>query len=124
MNRGFLTNESFWQTFDALIEKNGINIDRPKGSAHPRFPDLIYPMAYGFIPNTTSSDRQGIDVFWGDSAFLQVAGVLCTFDEQKLDSETKILYACTEENIETAYNMLNHFPMHAVFMGRTTEVLN
>ena len=30
-------------------------IDRPLGSCHPKF-DMIYPINYGYIPNTVAGD--------------------------------------------------------------------
>ncbi len=38
-------------------------IDRPLGSAHPRYPELIYPLNYGYIPDTVSDDGEEIDVY-------------------------------------------------------------
>lgn len=40
-----------------------IVIDRPLGSAHPRFPDTIYPVNYGYIPETEGGDGEEIDVY-------------------------------------------------------------
>ena len=40
-----------------------ITIDRPLGSAHPRYPELIYPLNYGYIPDTISGDGEEIDVY-------------------------------------------------------------
>ena len=45
---------------DELVEKSKIVIDRPKGSAHPRFPDIIYQVDYGYLENTSSMDGAGI----------------------------------------------------------------
>ena len=45
-----------------LIRTNGIVIDRPKGSTHPRYPDQTYPLDYGYLENTTASDDGGIDL--------------------------------------------------------------
>ena len=39
-----------------------IIIDRPKGSKHPKY-DMIYPVNYGYIPNTKSSDNEEIDCY-------------------------------------------------------------
>jgi inorganic pyrophosphatase len=55
--------DDLWQILEQQIRENGITIDRPKGKPHPRFPDLIYPIDYGYIPHTKSSDGEGIDVF-------------------------------------------------------------
>lgn len=40
-----------------------ITIDRPLGSAHPEYPELVYPVNYGYIPGTISGDGEEIDVY-------------------------------------------------------------
>ena len=40
-----------------------IEIDRPLGSAHPKRPDLIYPVNYGFIPGVFGGDGEELDVY-------------------------------------------------------------
>jgi inorganic pyrophosphatase len=40
-----------------------IIIDRPLGSAHPRFPGLIYGVNYGYIPETVGGDGEETDVY-------------------------------------------------------------
>ena len=37
-------------------------IDRPLGSKHPKH-GFIYPINYGFIPNTTSGDGEELDCY-------------------------------------------------------------
>ena len=39
--------DSFWEALDRLAANSRLVIDRPQGSAHPRYPDLIYPYDYG-----------------------------------------------------------------------------
>lgn len=39
-----------------------IKIDRPMGSKHPKH-GFIYPINYGFIPNTKSGDNEELDVY-------------------------------------------------------------
>lgn len=95
---------SFWQTFAALIETNQIIVDRPKGSAHPRYPDLIYPLDYGYLENTSAGDGDGIDVWLGSTATKTLTGILCTFDRLKRDAEIKLLLGCTREDVETIRN--------------------
>lgn len=40
-----------------------IVIDRPLGSVHPKHSDILYPVNYGYIPNTISGDGEEIDVY-------------------------------------------------------------
>jgi len=44
---------SFWDAIDSLVHKSQIVIDRPKGSHHPKFSEIIYPVDYGYLKNTT-----------------------------------------------------------------------
>ncbi len=39
-----------------------IKIDRPLGSIHPKY-NLIYPVNYGYVPNTISGDGEEIDAY-------------------------------------------------------------
>lgn len=38
-------------------------IDRPIGSVHPKYEDMIYPLNYGFIPNVFGGDGEEMDVY-------------------------------------------------------------
>jgi len=48
------SDESFWKEVESLVKESEIVIDRPKGSHHPRYPELVYPVNYGYLKNTTS----------------------------------------------------------------------
>ena len=39
-----------------------IKIDRPFGSKHPKH-DFIYPVNYGYVPNTVSGDGEELDAY-------------------------------------------------------------
>ena len=99
-------NEGFWRALDELVSNSEIVIDRPKGSAHPRFPDFIYRVDYGYLKNTASMDGTGIDV-WVGSDDQKVDAVMCIVDLMKRDSEIKILIGCTEEEKLEVYNTHN-----------------
>jgi len=86
----------FWIILDKLVSGSKVIIDRPKGTRHPKYPDYIYPLDYGYLENTTAMDGGGIDV-WKGSAGEYADGIICTVDLLKKDSEIKILIGCTEE---------------------------
>ena len=99
---------SFWQAMSELLVTNNIIIDRPKGSTHPRYPEVVYPLDYGYLENTTASDGGGIDVWLGslnpamdEHGVKTLTGILCTFDRLKRDAEIKLLIGCTQEDIQT-----------------------
>lgn len=103
-------NVAFWNTLDMLVKESEIVIDRPKGTAHPRFPHIIYEVDYGYLKNTTSPDGAGIDVWVGSVENKKITAVICTVDIMKKDSEIKILIGCTEEETEKIYNFHNNSP--------------
>jgi inorganic pyrophosphatase len=85
----------FWEALDRLVAACGVTIDRPRGSTHPRYPDLVYPLDYGFLIGTQAADGGGIDVWVGSQAPRAVTGVICTVDALKRDAELKVLLGCT-----------------------------
>lgn len=101
-------NKQFWNLLDRLVSTSEIVIDRPKGSRHPRFPDLIYHVDYGYLKDTTSSDGDGIDVWVGSDESKDIDAVICIVDILKRDSEIKILIGCTEDEINTVYEFHNN----------------
>jgi inorganic pyrophosphatase len=54
-----------WSCWEQLIDDRGIVIERPRGRAHPLYPDMIYPTDYGHIPGTSAADGEEVDVFVG-----------------------------------------------------------
>jgi len=93
------TDTSFWIKIAHLAKTNHIVIDRPKGSTHPRYPEVIYPLDYGYLENTKASDGGGIDVWLGSLETKMLTGILCTFDTLKRDMEIKLLIGCTEDDL-------------------------
>lgn len=98
--------KDFWQALDGLVGSSQIVIDRPKGTAHPRYPHMIYPVDYGYLRDTAAMDGQGIDV-WVGSGERRVDAIICTVDLLKRDSEIKILLGCTEEEKQLIYELHN-----------------
>ena len=99
-------NNEFWNALDELVSNSEIVIDRPKGTAHLRYPDFIYQVDYGYLKNTTSMDGTGIDV-WVGSGERRIDAIICTIDLMKKDSEIKILIGCTEEEKQLVYETHN-----------------
>ncbi len=123
-----MTDISFWQAMAELLATNPIIIDRPRGSVHPRYPDVIYPLDYGYLENTTASDGGGIDVWLGSLNPLEhkkgaktLTGILCTFDRLKRDAEIKLLIGCNEEDVQIIRNF--HQEMYLLYVPNPMEVI-
>ena len=101
-----MVNEEFWNALDELVAQSEVIIDRPKGTTHPKYPDFIYEVDYGYLKNTASMDGCGIDV-WVGTGEKKIDAVICTVDLMKRDSEIKILIGCTEEEKTIVYKTHN-----------------
>ena len=111
-------NEDFWKAIDELVNNSELIIDRPKGTAHPKYPNFIYKVDYGYLKDTSSTDGAGIDV-WVGSGAKRIDAIMCIVDLMKKDSEIKILIGCTEEEKKIVYETHNETPfMKGVLIRR------
>lgn len=96
-----MTTSHFWDYLARLVATSELVIDRPRGSAHPRYPDMVYPLDYGYLAGTTASDGGGIDVWVGSAEPRTITAIVCTVDLLKRDTEIKILLGCTPDEQQT-----------------------
>ena len=114
-------NEKFWKYLQRLVDESEIVIDRPKGSHHPRFPETIYLVDYGYLKNTRSADGMDIDVYVGSNTNRKVCAVAVTIDFIKRDSEIKVLIACTDDEIDKIQNQLGSYETAVGLVIRRTN---
>jgi len=115
----------FWTRLDNLIASQELVIDRPKGGTHPRYPDLVYPLDYGYLKSTSGGDGNEIDVWRGSIPNGLLVGIVCTVDTKKKDAEIKLLIGCTEAEIgyvERVYN--DHSDMSGFTIRRPGRIQN
>jgi inorganic pyrophosphatase len=108
----------FWEYLDRLVVESKMVIDRPKGSHHPRFPEIVYPLDYGYLEGTTASDGGGIDLYLGSRRSRDLSAVILTVDLLKRDAEIKLVLGCTEEETQIALDHLNNDGMRALLIPR------
>jgi inorganic pyrophosphatase len=108
----------FWHLLDEMVLNNQIIIDRPKGSSHPRYPDFIYPLDYGHLANTHSSDGDAVDTWLGSLNNRYLGGVVCTVDQEDRDVEMKLLLGCTLEEMLMILEIHNQGSQAAFFAKR------
>ena len=68
----------FFDNLEKLIAENGVFIERKSGTCHPKYPDFVYIVDYGYIRGTQSQDGNEIDIFVGT----------CNNGENLLDDES------------------------------------
>jgi inorganic pyrophosphatase len=110
----------FWATLDQILAESKLVIDRPKGSTHPRYPDLLYQLDYGYLEGTDGGDGEEMDVWVGSLPEKRLTGILCTYDTGKHNAELKLLVGCTPQEID----LVRHFNaewMRYLFIPYPTE---
>lgn len=92
-----------WEHWEALLAERGVEIDRPRGSDHPRYPGWTYPLDYGFVPGTVGGDGHPVDVFIGTADTGLRVALLVRHDHVE---ELKLLWNVTEDEVEQAVAFL------------------
>ncbi len=111
-------NSPFWAALDELMDKCEVSIDRPKGSSHPNWPDLVYPLDYGYLAGSKSGDGNEIDVWLGSMPERELVGIAVTVDAFKSDSEIKLLIGCNDGEIAMVSAFHNSGCQHALVIRR------
>jgi inorganic pyrophosphatase len=108
----------FWEALEKFVASKSIVIDRPKGFTHPRFPGVIYPLDYGYLKDTKSTDGAEIDLWLGSRRLKNIDGILVTIDLQKTDLEIKLLIGCSEDEMYEILNLQNSGQMRSIIVKR------
>lgn len=98
-----------------------IEIDRPVHSAHPRHPELIYPVNYGYVPHVLGGDGRELDVYLLGVDFpvkeftARIIGIVHRADdmEDKLVSAPEGL-SFTEEELAAAVYFQEQYFQHQI----------
>lgn len=108
----------FWSAVDALVSQHRIVIDRAANSPHPMSPQHIYPLDYGYLDRTRSSDGEGIDIWTGTLPDRRVVGIICTLDAPKSEVEVKLLLGCSRAEIASIQDFFARMKMACLTLLR------
>lgn len=115
-----------WSAWETLVEEKGTVVERPHRSPHPHFPEIIYPIDYGYVCDTHTSDGGEVDIFLGTGSN-RLVGAIVTHDYRRGDHEIKLLWNCTPEEIYLVNGFINfdrslmegtlalRYPMHTLW---------
>lgn len=109
---------AFWAALDRLVVESQIVIDRPRGTPHPRYPEFIYPLDYGYLAGTLTADGGGLDVWVGSQPDRSLTAIVCSVDLVKRDAEIKLLLGCTREEAQVILAVHNTGPQAATLIER------
>jgi inorganic pyrophosphatase len=120
---GALTHaHTFWHHVQQLLETSEVVIDRPAGSCHPRYPDMVYPLDYGYLSGTRAADGDGIDVWVGGLSPPRLTAIVCTVDLAKRDAEIKVLVGCSPDDIAIVLAFHNQGSQAALTVLRAEQL--
>jgi len=88
------------------------------GSRHPRYPEVQYPLDYGYLQGSHAGDGAEIDCWVGSLTERTVTGVAVTVDLLKREAELKVLLGCTPEEMQTISAFHDCGPMAAMVLSR------
>ena len=113
--------KQFWSRLDELIESSEIVLDRPRGTRHPTYKNIVFPLDYGYLKGTTTVDGNGIDIWSGTAEHRSLSAIACTVDVHKKDAEIKLIIGCTDEEIRIIEDFHNGPYQSAIIIKRDTE---
>lgn len=96
-----------WVDWAETIAHNGITLDRPRGSRHPRHHEIVYPIDYGYVNDTVGRDGEEVDVFVGSGSH-GLVGAIVTVDHRKGDIEVKLLVDTTADEVYLVHGFINY----------------
>lgn len=76
-----------------------IVVDRPLGSAHPQYPDIVYTVNYGYVPGTVAPDGEPVDtyVLGAESPLERCRARVIAIVRRRDDVEDKLVVALSGE---------------------------
>lgn len=121
--KSFENNAFFWQKVDTLYLSSKLVIDRQKNTCHYKYSNLVYPVDYGYLTDTTGTDQSPVDVFKGSLKSSVVQSIAISADILKKDCEVKLIIGCTPEEEVEILTFLNQTEFQkAVLIRRGNEV--
>ena len=114
---------TFWEKLKTILNESEMVIDRPKGSTHPTYSKIIFPLDYGYLKNTSGGDGNEIDVWCGSFEKKELNAIVCTVDILKRDTEIKLIVGCSDNEIEIIKQFHTNEFMSAIILKNREAAL-
>ncbi len=98
-------NENITEPIDYLGRNVLVIVDRPKGSAHPKHPDMVYEIPYGYVENgLVMPDGEPVDVYIlaEDAPADEYTGRVAAVIHRRNDDEDKLVV--TPEDVRPTWD--------------------
>lgn len=100
------------ESYQYIGKQVKVIIDRPIGSSHPDYPESIYLVNYGYLPNTISGDGKEIDcyILGENNPLKEYEGICIAVIHRKNDDDDKLIIAPHGKSFTNSEIMtLTHF---------------
>jgi len=121
--RGFISKNYLIQASDYLGKQVSVVMDRPLGSKHPKH-SFVYPINYGYVPNTISGDREELDAYilGVSTPEEKFTGTCIGVIHRTDDNDHKLVVVptgtnLTDDEIENAVNFQEKWFHHTLIRG-------
>ena len=101
-----------------------VKMDRPLGTKHPKF-GFVYPVNYGFIPNTVSGDGEELDayVIGPNVPLYTFTGLCCAIIHRTDDDDDKLIVVpdgrkITDKEIEEKTKFQEQWFKHTIIRSK------
>jgi|SRR5690554_110955 len=116
-------NAYFWQKIDTLYFSNRLVIAREKGSTHPKYHNLVYPVDYGYLEDTQNEQSEGVAVYKGTMSDYMVTTLVVAADILKKEIDVKLLVGCSPQEEEEILRFLNQTDFQkSVLIRRSSDI--
>ena len=128
-NQAFQESESYKKYREALLSLLGkeveVKVDRPLGSAHPKFKQMIYPVNYGYVESLLApdGDYQDAYILGVNQPLDSYVGEVIAIVERSDDVEGKLIVApkgkrYLKQEIEEAIYFQERYFKHTLLMAK------
>lgn len=116
-----LNNAYFWQKLDTLILSLDYNKKRVEGDVHPNYPNLVYPMEYGYLVDPDHDDQVAVRAFRGSLASRRCDAIIVGVDILQKGMDIKCLLGCTQEEQIKILEFLNQTAFQKTVLIRRND---
>ena len=113
----FENNAFFWQKLDTLWYGSSFKLTQNVGENHSIYLNVIFPVAFGYLQDTTSS-AQGIRAFRGGAKGKGIRSLVIATDILNKEVEVILLIDCNEEEENKILHFLNQMEFQKTIIAR------